>query len=224
VGSEMCIRDSYDPPPSLDSRIFISLPIGRIFALILAAFLQFSNASYNAFLAISRPFLLGIALFTTWGLYGTLTKRYATEKRGKDDEPLPVVEKTIVAESRERTDYLTTSRDKGFYVASLEQMYEVLDSLLVREFGTEISKLTTEQLSAMFGAEHALEVSKLFTRLTSIAEYAKGQKRFLYPPVFRWKNTTRKLTEQTENMLNQLGLTITGKGEKKQLDYKLRRG
>ena len=119
---------------------------------------------------------------------------------------------------------MTTSRDKGFYVASLEQMYEVLDSLLVREFGTEISKLTSEQLNARFGAEHALEVSKLFNRLTGIAQYAKGQKRFLFPPVFSWKNTTRKLTEQTEKMLNQLGLTMTGKGEKKQLDYKLRRG
>lgn len=213
----------YDPPPSLDSRIFLTFPIGGIFALILATFLQFSNATYNSFLAFSRPFLLGLALFTTWGLYGTLTKRYATEKRGKDDEPLPVVEKTIVAESRERTNYLTTSRDKGFYVASLEQMYQVLDSLLVREFGTEISKLTPEQLNARFGPEHTVEVSELFLQLTRIAQYANGQKRFLFPPIFRWKRTTRKLTEQAEKMLNQLGLTMTG-GEGKQLAYKLRRG
>ena len=222
----MIILDNvhYNPLPSLDQRIFISFPIGQIFALILTIFLQFSNATYSAFLAISRPFLLALALMTTWGLYGTLTKRYATERRGKDDEPLPVVEKTIVAESRERTDYLTTSRNKGFYVASLEQMYDVLDSLLVREFGTEISKLTPEQLNARFGPEQAVEVSELFTCLTRIAQYANGQKRFLFPPIFRWKRTTKKLTEQTEKMFNQLGLTMTGKVEKKQLAYKLRRG
>jgi hypothetical protein len=214
----------YNPVPSLDARIFISFPIGQIFALILATFLQFSNATYNAFLAISRPFLLGLALFTTWGLYGSLTKRYATEKRGKDDQPLPIIEKMIVAESRERTDYLATSRNKGFYVASLQQMYEVLDSLLVTEFGTEISKLTSEQLNTRFGPEQALEVSELFRRLTRIAQYASGQKRFLFPPIFRWKRTTKNLTEQTEKMLNQLGLTMTGKAEKKQLAYKLRRG
>ena len=49
-----------------------------------------------------------IALFTAWGFYGTLTKRYAKEKRGKDDEPVPWIEKNILAESREKKDFLTT--------------------------------------------------------------------------------------------------------------------
>src|SRR5256885_16721975 len=123
----------YIPPAIVNTSGFsIGIPVGRIFALILAIYLQLSNQFYTAFLETTRPYLLVIALFTAWGFCGTLTKRYAKEKRGKDDEPVPWIEKSILAESKEKRDFLTTSRKKGFYVATLDQLYDVLDSLVER--------------------------------------------------------------------------------------------
>ncbi len=201
----------------------LNLPVGRIFALLLAIYLRVSNQFYTGFLDTTRPYLLGIALFTAWGFYGTLTKRYAREKRGKDDEPVPWIEKTILAESKEKRDFLTTSRKKGFYVATLDQLHDVLDSLVEREFATRITDVTLDQLTTRLGKEQAIKADRLFKRLGKIAKYARGEKRLLLPPVLRWKSTTRSLASETEKVLNQLGVTMTGKDQKKQLDYKLRR-
>ena len=214
----------YRLPQNVGGSLGLNLSIGRIFALVLAFIIVLTSAFYTGFLSFSRPFILGVALLTTWSLYGTLTRRYATEKKGKDDEPLPKIEKSILAESKERRDFLKTSRRKGFYVATLDQMYDVLDALTFREFGTEISALKLEQLTARLGDNQGILASRLFKRLGKIAEYARGDKRLLFPPVLRWKRTTARLTGQTEQVLNQLGLTMTGKGQKKQLDYRLRRG
>jgi len=214
----------YIPPAIVNTSGFsIGIPVGRIFALILAIYLRLSNQFYTSFLDATRPYLLVIALFTTWGFYGTLTKRYAKEKRGKDDEPVPWIEKSILAESREKKDFLTTSRKKGFYVATLDQLYDVLDSLVEREFGTAITDVGLDQLTTRLGEEQAIQAEKLFKRLGSIAKYGRGEKRLLLPPVLRWKSTTRNLTSQAERILNQLGVTMTGKDQKKQLAYKLRR-
>src|SRR5713226_4871155 len=143
----------YSLPQTVGGSFILNFPIGRIFALVLAYVITLSSGFYTGFLSLARPFLLGVALFTTWSLYGTITKRYATEKRGKDDEPLPKIEKSIRAESKERRDFLTSSRKKGFYVATLDQMYDVLDALVLRELGTEISSLKVEQLVARLGAD-----------------------------------------------------------------------
>src|SRR3989449_11207279 len=214
----------YIPPAIVNTSGFsIGIPVGRIFALILAIYLRLSNQFYTGFLDITRPYLLVIALFTTWGFYGTLTKRYAKEKRGKDDEQVAWIEKSILAESREKKDFLTTSRKKGFYVATLDQLYNVLDSLVEREFGTTITDVGLDQLTTRLGEKQAMQGEKLFKRLGSIAKYGRGEKRLLFPPVLRWKSTTRNLTSQAERILNQLGVTMTGKDQKKQLAYKLRR-
>jgi hypothetical protein len=201
----------------------IGLPVGRIFALVLAIYLRLSNQFYTGFLDSARPYLLGIALFAAWGFYGTLTKRYAKEKRGKDDEPVPWIEKSILAESREKKDFLTTSRKKGFYVATLDQLYDVLDSLVEREFGARITEVKLDQLTTRLGQEQAIQAEKLFKRLGNISRYSRGEKRLLLPPVLRWKSTTRNLTGHAERILNQLGVTMTGRDQKKQLAYKLRR-
>ena len=68
-----------------------------------------------------------------------------------------------------------------------------------------------------------MQAEKLFKRLSNITKYGRGEKRLLLPPVLRWKSTTRNLTSQAERILNQLGVTMTGKDQKKQLAYKLRR-
>jgi len=214
----------YIPPAIVNTSGFsIGIPVGRIFALILAIYLRLSNQFYTGFLDMTRPYILVIALFTAWGFYGTLTKRYAKEKRGKDDEPVPWIEKSIMAESKEKKDFLTTSRKRGFYVATLDQLYDVLGSLVEREFGTAIKDVGLDHLTTRLGEEQSMHAEKLFKRLGNIAEYARGEKRLLLPPVFRWKSTTRNLTGQAERILNQLGVTMTGKDQKKQLAYKLRR-
>lgn len=201
----------------------IGIPVGRIFALVLTIYLRVSNQFYTGFLETARPYILGVALFTAWGFYGTLTKRYAKERRGKDDEPVPWIEKSILAESSEKKDFLTTTRKKGFYVATLDQLYDVLDSLVEKEFGTAVTDVKLDQLITRLGQEQAIRAEKLFKRLGKIAKYARGEKRLLLPPVLRWKTTTKNLTGQAEQILNQLGVTMTGRDQKKQLAYKMRR-
>jgi hypothetical protein len=202
----------------------ISLPIGRLFTLGLEFWLSSSNGFYSGFLQAAKPFAIALVLFTTWSVYGMLTSRYANERRGKDDEPLPGIERTVLAESREKMDFLKTSRTKGFYVATLQQLYEILNDILLREFGSNMSSVQLQQLVQRLGEKQAKDATRVFSRLSKIAEYAEGKRRFLLPPVFRWKQTTGKLTGQAEKILNTLGLTMTGMGEKKQVEYKLRRG
>lgn len=214
----------YTPPVTIPAPAFgLNLPVGRLFAIFLSFWITFTGNLYTGFLNTTRQFILGVAIFTAWGLYGTITKRYATERRGKDDEPVPVIEKSIVAESKQRIDFLTTSRNKGFYVATLNQLYDVLDSLVEREFGAGVSTIKPEQLTARLGEQNGTKAAILFKRLEILSRYARGGKRFIFPPIVRWERTTRMLTGETEEILNQLGLTMTGEGQKKQLDYKLRR-
>lgn len=201
----------------------LNVPIGRLFALFLSFLISWSNTFYTGFVNWSRQFILGIALFTAWGFYGILASKYAKDPRGKDDEPVPKIEKNIRAESTERRNFLTTTRNKGFYVATLGQLYDVLDSLIQLEFGTEIGKLTPELLTSRLGEQQGREAIRLFNRLGKVAQYANGQKRILFPPVLRWRATTKSFTDQAERMLNELGVTMTGDKQKKQLDYKLRR-
>jgi hypothetical protein len=176
------------------------------------------------FLQDSRPFIIGLALFTTWGLYGGLVRKYANEKRGKDDQRVPIVERMIVAESEYRRQFLNIVRDKQFYVAGLQQLHEVLDNLIIREFGTPMKNLSVQQLTIRLGPELAVQTRQLFDELEKISRYAKGETRFIFPPVLTgWKRHTSKLTMETEQFLNQLGLTITGRDiKKKGLDYKTR--
>jgi hypothetical protein len=61
-------------------------------------------------------------------------------------------------------------------------------------------------------------------RLSKIHEYALGERRLLFPPVLRWKRSTRKRFEEVEDFLNKLGLTIAGDGDSRSmLEYRLRR-
>ena len=201
----------------------IRLPIGRLFALGLEIWLSISNRYYSGFLREAGPFTIVLVLLTTWSTYGLLTRKYGYERRGKDDEPLPIIEKTVVAESKARMDFLATSRTKGFYVATLAQLYEVLNDILVKEFGSDASSIQHEQLASRLGEKQAKDAERVFKRLSKISQYAQGKRRLLLPPVFRWKPTTRKLTGKAENILNTLGLTMTGAVEKKQVEYRLRR-
>jgi hypothetical protein len=221
------ILDNYHyetAPVQVNNGVSLNLPIGRLFAGALAIVLSTVDTSYNGFLADSRPFIIGLALFTTWSLYGGLVRKYATEKRGKDDLPIPIVEKTIVAESEQRLAFLNTLRDQAFYRSGLQQLHAVLDGLVMREFGMPIGKVSNEQLAARLGPELGLQTSKLFNKLIKITRHATGETRFLFPPVLNWKRTTSSITWQTEQFLNQLGITmIGGDAKKKDIDYKTRR-
>lgn len=202
----------------------VILPVGRVFALFLSAYLSFSNSFYSGFIDATRAFILGIALITAWFLYGILTSKYAKEPRGKDDLPHLNIEKQFRAESRDRKEYLPKFRDMSFYASNISNLYNVLDTLMVREFGARIKDLKLEQLTSRFGEEQGGQASRLLNRLAKISQYANGQRRILFPPVLRWKHTTRVLDRRTETLLNQLGATMIGNPQKRQLDYKLRRG
>src|SRR5207245_7268672 len=146
-------------------------------------------------------------------MYGSLTKWYASEPRGKDDQPVPSVEKSIVAQSPGRLDFQRIIRDKGFYVARLSQLYTTLGDLLERELGTPIDAVTQEQLSFRIGLEQSLRSEHMLYRLSKIHEYALGKRRFLFPPVLIRQRSTRKRFDEVEDFLHTLELTVTEEGE-----------
>ena len=144
---------------------------------------------------------------------------FATEKKQNDILPIPKVEQTIVAESRARTDFLQTARKKSFYVATLTQLYEVLDTIMTRELGAPIASVSQDKLLSVLGEEGTNEAIRLFAKLSRIYNYATGKKRFLFPPVLRWKSLVTNITQDSEKFLNRLNITIMGDEQKDQIEY-----
>ena len=195
-------------------------PSGRSSAYIIEQSLSGLNGYYAAFPSQVSGFLGGYGIHISEGLasalvaliilisvYGAVTRWFAPEKKGKDDQPQPSLERTIVAQSREREDFLQISRSKGGYVATLAQLYEVLDSIVVGEFGTGISSVEEHVLAARLGADEARRAKKLFLSLSKFRDYASGERRFLFPPVLRWRALTARTTREAEAFLNLLGVT-----------------
>jgi hypothetical protein len=154
-----------------------------------------------------------VALLILFSVYGAITRWFAPEKKGRDDLPPAKVERTIVAESRARADFLQASRSKESYVATLAQLYEVLDSIVAREFGSGISSVEEGALAAKVGTDDERKAKNLFLSLTKLHDYASGKNRFLFPPVLRWRALTSRMTRDAEAFLNRLGITIAGEEE-----------
>jgi len=201
----------------------VGLPIGPLVAYGLEQSLSGLNSYYASFPSQVSGFLGGfgisvspgvasavVALILLISVYGAVTRWFAPEKKGKDDQPLPNVERTIVAQSSARVDFLQTSRSKEGYIAALSQLYEVLDSIVAGEFGARISKVEEGALAQRVGADEARRAKKLFFSLSKIHDYATGEKRFLFPPVFRWRALTTRMAAEAEAFLNPLGITIAG--------------
>ena len=216
------------PGPS----IHFGVPISPIIVYVLESYLSTSNQYYGSLPSQTQGFLqshnipitlplavllvAGLILFT---IYASLKKWFATEKKQNDILPIPSIEQTIVAESRARTDFLQTARSKSFYVATLTQLYEVLDTIVTRELGAPIASVSQAKLLQVLGEEGASDAARLFARLTRIHDYAKGKNRFLFPPVIRWKTLVSSITRDSEKFLNHLNITIMGAQEKHQIEY-----
>jgi hypothetical protein len=209
-------------PPTFQA----GLPVGPLVAYIMEQNLAGLNSYYASYPSQVSGFLGGYGLHVSPGLasalvglvillsvYGAVTRWFAPEKKGKDDQPQPSVERTIVAESRARIDFLQTSRSKGGYVATLAQLYDVLDSIVVGEFGAGISSVEERALAEKIGADEARRAKKLFLSLSKFHDYASGERRFLFPPVLRWRALTARTTRDAEAFLNRLGITIAGEEE-----------
>jgi hypothetical protein len=199
------------------------LPVGPLVAYILEQNLAGLNSYYASYPSQVSGFLGGYGIHVSPGLatalvglvillsvYGAVTRWFAPEKKGRDDQPQPSVERTIVAESRARLDFLQTSRSKGGYVATLAQLYEVLDSIVAGEFGAGISSVEERALAARIGPDEARRAKALFLTLSKFHDYASGESRFLFPPVLRWRALTARTTRDAEAFLNRLGITIAG--------------
>ena len=148
---------------------------------------------------------------------------YATDRVVKDDQPVPQLERSVAAQSRERSDFLAVSRSKSFYVATCAQLYEVVDDISNMEFAQGAASLTPEKLSPRIGPEEAQRATSLIAELARLDEYASGKKRFLFPPVFSWKRKVSTLTTHAESFLNALGVSMKGAAESKQLEYMMKR-
>ncbi len=212
-------RYSGPTPPKFQ----MGLPIGPLVAYAVEQDLSSLNAYYAGFPSQVSGFLGGLGLHVSTGVatalvallilfsvYGALTRWFAPEKKGRDDLPPAKVEQSIVAESRARADFLQASRTKESYAATLDQLYEVLDSIVAREFGSGISSVEEGALAAKIGADDARKAKKLFLSLTKLHDYASGKTRFLLPPVLRWRALTSRKTGDAEAFLNRLGITIAG--------------
>jgi len=209
-------------PPAFQA----GLPVGPLVVYGMEQSLSGVNSFYAGFPSQVSGFLGGLGIHVSDGLasalvaliilisvYGSVTRWFAPEKKGRDDLPQPSVERTIVAESRARADFLQTSHSKGGYVATLAQLYEVLDSIVFSEFGTGIFSVGEGALAAKIGADEARRAKKLFLSLSSFHDYALGERRFLFPPVLRWRALTARMTRDAEAFLNRLGITIAGEEE-----------
>jgi hypothetical protein len=201
----------------------LGLPIGPLVAYAIEQDLAGLNTYYASFPSQISGYLAGVginvsdgvatalvALVLLLSVYGAVTKWFAPEKKGRDDLPPPNVERTIVAESAARIDFLQTSRSKSSYVATLAQLYELLDSIVAGEFGRGIASIEESDLAPKVGADEARRAKKLFATLSKLHEYATGKKRFLFPPVLRWRALTSRTTGDAEAFLNRLGITIAG--------------
>ena len=190
-------------PPSFQ----MGLPVGPLVVYAIEQSLTSLNGYYASFPSQVSGFLGGFGIHVSLGLataivaliillsvYGAVTRWFAPEKKGKDDQPQPSVERTIVAESQARTDFLQTSRSKAGYVAALSQLYDVLDSIVLGEFGAGISSVDEGALAAKVGADEAARAKKLFLSLSKFHDYATGERRFLFPPVLRWRALTARTT------------------------------
>lgn len=202
------------------------LPVGPLVAYIIEQQLSGLNNYYASFPSQVSGFLAGYGIHVSPGLagalvalvlllsvYAAITRWFAPEKKGKDDQPQPSVERTIVAESAARMDFLQTSRSKGGYVATLAQLYEVLDSIVVGEFGAGIATVEERALADRIGADDAARAKRLFLSLAKFHDYASGERRFLFPPVLRWRALTARTTQEAEAFLNRLGITIAGEDQ-----------
>ena len=207
-------------------RFQMGIPVGPLVAYTMEQSLSGLNSYYASFPSQVSGFLSGygidvspglaaalVALVLLLSVYGAVTRWFAPEKKGKDDQPQPSVERTIVAESRERMDFLQTSRSKGGYVATLAQLYDVLDSIVVGEFGVGIASVEERALAERMGADEARRAKRLFLSLSKFHDYASGERRFLFPPVLRWRALTARTTRDAEAFLNRLGITIAGEEE-----------
>lgn len=148
---------------------------------------------------------------------------FAREKPVKDDQPLPLIEKNVVSQSKQRIDFVTLSRDKSFYVATLAQLYEAIDDVAKLELGSDIKELTLATLTTRLGTEKAMRAYKSLRELSRYSDYANNKQRILFPPGLSWKRKVRSMTLWAEQFLNDLGLTMSGKAGGQQMEYALKR-
>ncbi len=219
------------------------IPIGPLVAYALEQNLAGLNGYYNSFPSQVSGFLGGfgigvspalagtlVAAVVLISVYGAITRWFAQEKRGRDDQPAPSVEKTIVAESAARLDFLQTSRSKSLMVATLAQLYEVLDSIVTAEFGKGLSAVDERDLAQKVGPDGARRAKALFLNLSKLHDHATGKSRLIFPPVLRWRALASRMTRESEEFLNQLGMTIAGQeeaaerqsGSKERVEYLMR--
>lgn len=219
----------YNPPPVAPH---IGLPIGVLGILLLQVWVAsiagpvglVGAGGLGGFSLFGIPSIVFSLLFAFLALLfiRRIIKRYfASEKTVRDDQPLPAVERSVVAQSKERADFLLVSRSKTFYVATCAQLYDVVDDVARLEFGEGLSSLTPERLAGRVGAAEAPKTMAFLEELSRVYAYATGHGGMLLPPVLRWKHKVRVLTAQAEAFLNQLGMSMTGEG--KSIEYALKR-
>ena len=219
--------------------IGVGLPVGWIMLLVLKGVLyslggggltqlSSSGTGFSLFGFVVPKYLvtllqLVLSIFLLLFIRNRIKAWFATEKPVKDDQPLPNFERDVVSESKERVDFLTMSRNKSFYVATLAQLYGAMDDVSRLELGAGIKDLSMETLTARFGAEKATIAYNKLKELSKYYDYANNKGRFLLPPGLSWKRKMTSMTKWAEQFLNDLGMTMAGKGAGQQMEYALKK-
>lgn len=212
----------------------IGLPVGVLGSLLLQGMVSsvagpfgFTGTgglgNFSIFGIPSIVFSIAFAFLALLFIRRIIKRYFASEKVQRDDQPLPGVEKTVVAESKERTDFLSLTRKKSFYVATCAQLYDVVDDISKLEFGEGIATLSPQKLAARVGDAEAAKTLAFLKELSRIYAYAIGKGGMMLPPILRWKHKVEQLTAQAEGFLNRLGMSMTGEGQAKAIEYALRR-
>ena len=173
-----------------------------------------------AFLAVAFNLLGGLWMLRFIGK--RLKGVYATDVAVYDDQPLPVVERNLLARSAEMTDFATMARKKSFYVATCAQLYDVVDDASRLALGEGIQTLTPQKIASASGRGDASKEMAFLAELSKVHTYATGKKRLYLPPVFSWKRKFSSLASQAETYLNEIGLSMKGEGAKS-VEYALKK-
>ena len=111
-------------------------------------------------------------------------------------------------------DFLQASRSKAGYARHPGPALRCARLGRRGEFGAGIPSVEERVLAERMGADEARRAKELFLSLSKFRDYASGERRFLFPPVLRWRALTARTTRDAEAFLNGLGITIAGEEER----------
>lgn len=203
--------------------------IGSMVSAALATALESFNTQYDTVVGgLAFPLLLGSALLAVLSIYAGLRRWLGKEGVGRDDLQPPRMEAEFLVESPLKIQLRTGKRTGSFYADALARLHDVLDDLMHREFRSSLDGVLAGDygaLEAKLGSAGAQRFARHARELRRIKERVEGKRRFLFPPILRWRATFRRTIGGVDELLKSLGIYLVEEEgiRAKALEYRLRR-